>query len=335
MAGTSTADRVASFVEKIDRRLQKDARSNRTMKVTTGSKLRVILKDCGFEKRGSRNIARIEAALTERGIYTQPPLSTPGLDWEQVVYFSRTPSSPTERRLVFPVEHDLETFLVANWDYLFPDLKLVKRQFDVPSGIIDILAKDAAGYVVIELKTDKQDRRLVNQLADYISDVQEWSARKGKHVPVRGIALTAHRSPRMLDQLRAIGRERGCHIDWITYRMEMTLEQVPSEDEAADVARQAEASVTEAQKSDLRGRIDAYSNGEITFEDLTAWVRAHPPSGFASAGVSVTDPTFLAAVEEQVYPQPGTVQEFDAAEDEGVLSPDEVDALYVAAGARS
>lgn len=179
---------------------------------------------------------RISEALAERRVFADPPLSTPGLDWETRIYFRRTPASrdPLTRTARFPAERDLEDFLVANFDYLFPGLRLLDRQYRVDSGQIDLLAQDRDGYVVIELKVADASKDLVHKVDAYMDDVARWVEAKGTGEAVRGIVVTTRVNETMRAQLEAQARADGRRIDWLEYRIDLTLQPVAGSDGTRD-----------------------------------------------------------------------------------------------------
>lgn len=221
-------DKVGRFADRIDAKLRADERSTKTMRVFTDASLRRVVQQAGFERRGSRNLALIEAALKRRGVFADPPLTRPGLDWEERIYFTRTPQEPrsTERRIGFRTERDLEEFLVDNFDLVWPDLRLEGRQWEVQSGKIDLLARDDDGYVVIELKKDRPTKDLVHAVARYIEDVEKWVAERGRSESVRGLIVTGQHDARMHEQLADLALARGHQIDWQMFRLEMVMEPV-------------------------------------------------------------------------------------------------------------
>lgn len=217
---------VERFADRIDAKLRADEASDETMRVFTDASLRRVVQGAGFAKRGSRNLALIEAALAGRGVFADPPLTTPGLDWEQRIYFTRTPPEPRprERRIGFKTERDLETFLVDNFDLVFPDLRLLGRQWETHSGgKVDLMARDGDGYVVIELKKDRPTKDLVYQVAKYIEDVAKWAADRGDEATARGLIVTGQVERRMHQLVRDVAVTRGHQIDWMVYRMEVVL----------------------------------------------------------------------------------------------------------------
>lgn len=226
MAGRATSGkRIERYADKIDAKLRADEDSDTSMQVFTSSYLGQVLEDCGYKKRGSRNLALIQHALVRRDVYPDPPLTAPRLDWKQRIHFTRTPPSrqPEVHRARFPAERDLETFLVANFDYLFPDLTFVDRQYRVQSGQIDILAKDRDGYVVIELKLDKPSDDLVFAVDRYMDDVANWVAKKGAAESVRGLVIAARVDESMREKLEQLAEADGRRIDWMVYEIQFEL----------------------------------------------------------------------------------------------------------------
>ncbi len=129
---------------------------------TTRSKLHVILHDCGWKKRGSENLERIQAAFEEAGTYPEPMLTAPGIDWDQMIYFSREKPDPYfpdwyAPQHAFPTEKSLQRFLVQNFSVIpeFLDLKQPQMEYKLPSELrVDILCRErrSNAYVAIELK---------------------------------------------------------------------------------------------------------------------------------------------------------------------------------------
>ena len=96
-----------------------------------------------------------------------------------------SPLLETER--TFSLEKDLESALRKHIDQLESGLTVIDggMQRKVPSGFIDILARDAAGTaVVIELKAVKAPRDDVAQVLAYMGDIMAETA-----APVRGILV--------------------------------------------------------------------------------------------------------------------------------------------------
>lgn len=230
MAGrTGATQRIERYAAKIDARLRADEQSTTSMRVFTDSSLRQVLKGCGYQKRGSQNLRLIQHALASRDVHPDPALTTPGLDWEQRIYLTRTPPSGDQHveRVRFPAERDLEDFLEANFALLFSGMRLEGRQYEVQSGKIDMLARDADGYVVIELKKGRPGDRLVNQLPRYMDDVSNADIARGGSGVVRGLVVASALDVAMHGRLVAIAAPKGRRIDWWQYRIEFEMESAP------------------------------------------------------------------------------------------------------------
>jgi hypothetical protein len=218
--------RIQRFVDKIDRRLRADEASPKTMRVSTRSHLDVVLRECGFAKRGSRNLALIQEALWSKTVYPSVDLTDLTLPLDQIVYFTRTPiGDKRQRRLRFPVHFGLEQFLVENFDLIFPNLRLVKTEYELPRLKVDMVARDreTRDWVAIELKPDRADRGVVSQIVGYMQGIRAAPPSKRGTAGVRGIVITGQSDPMLQQQVQALADKEGFRLDWLVYRIEMTL----------------------------------------------------------------------------------------------------------------
>ena len=88
-------------------------------------------------------------------------------------------------------EHDTELLIVENWSIIFPELVLIERQYAIPDGVLDILAKDGLGWVVIKLKVDSDLRAMdtaVGQVMRYMKYIE--SKNRNPEKGVRAIIYT-------------------------------------------------------------------------------------------------------------------------------------------------
>ncbi len=118
----------------------------------------------------------------------------------------------------FGLERDLQDALRANIDQLENGLSIADegKERNVPSGRIDILAKDSKGTsVVIELKAGTADRDAVGQILSYIGDLQGDG-----HSAVRGILVAGDFMP------RAIAAARAANVALRKYSFKFSFEQV-------------------------------------------------------------------------------------------------------------
>ncbi len=93
-----------------------------------------------------------------------------------VVEPAELPAAGEDNLRTFSMERDLQTALRASISQLEPGLTVIDggAERGVPSGRIDILARDAAGaFVVIELKAVKAQRDAVAQVLAYMGDLHD------------------------------------------------------------------------------------------------------------------------------------------------------------------
>lgn len=113
-------------------------------------------------------------------------------------------SVPPPDAPVLSLERDLERALRANLAQIEPGLVLADGgvQMAVPSGRIDILARDTAGRpVVIELKAVRAPRDAVAQVLAYMGDIQ---AENGEGAGVRGVLVAPDFDPRAISAARMV-----------------------------------------------------------------------------------------------------------------------------------
>ena len=107
---------------------------------------------------------------------------------------SRAPAEPIGRGID---EKSLETLLVNRLDLLEPGLQLIKRQFSIEFGVIDLLCLDRKrNLVVVELKRPRADSRaVVGQIAAYMGWIRKHMA--GPAQIVRGIIVVGREDKRL------------------------------------------------------------------------------------------------------------------------------------------
>ena len=77
------------------------------------------------------------------------------------------------------LEKDLEDFLEKNMHLIEPGLKFKKRQYQTPTGPLDLLGIASNGdLVVVELKKDRASDRVFGQISRYIGGLMEDKAYK-------------------------------------------------------------------------------------------------------------------------------------------------------------
>ena len=97
-------------------------------------------------------------------------------------------------------EEELEDYLVENLDLIEKGLMLVKRQFSISGGFIDILAKDSKGNMcIIEIKIS-EDKNIVWQSLHYPNEIK-----KEYNSNVRMITVAPEYSTPIYNALKSIG----------------------------------------------------------------------------------------------------------------------------------
>jgi len=81
---------------------------------------------------------------------------------------------------------DLQRWIRSHPAILGEDLALIGEQIPTKTGLVDFLAIDRAGnLVVVELKRDRLPREVLAQALDYASDIAGWDADKVSEVCVK------------------------------------------------------------------------------------------------------------------------------------------------------
>jgi Endonuclease NucS len=224
----SDAARAAKFAASIDRRLQRAAASTTAITDATHSKLSVIVHACGAKKRSSKLMTNLADALLARGIYTDPDITDLRVPLETWVRFSYEPPTPSEvPGLLFPGEYGLERFIALNAPRIegLNGIDIIKTQFEVPGGLVDIVGRDRATgqLVAIELKKGAPDQKLVAQLFNYVRALDGTPVAPDG---VRGVILTGLPDAKLQEYAEHLAADYGYQVDWYLYRVEMTLERV-------------------------------------------------------------------------------------------------------------
>lgn len=129
-------------------------------------------------------------------------------DYDENYYLNCIPSEISCNRFLHSVnyiydmtEKELEDYLVNHIDIIEKDLVYIDRQVKIDGGVLDIIAKDKNNnYVVIELKTNNRDKRLVWQSIHYKTEIDKWFNKEG----VRVITIAPGYTNSNLEYLKAL-----------------------------------------------------------------------------------------------------------------------------------
>lgn len=221
MTNATSVDR---FVDSVDGRLTNGSGPVRHA-------LRVVLRQCGQEKRSARLLTALDAALAERGISARPGLLEPALAYDAPITFSRAARTSWQPGATFPDERSLENFLVAHYRRLpaLKNLKRPRRQYPLPSGQrVDLLFEERGSnaLVVCELKVGISGYGAVSQLFAYIDQLRASPLAAGRKI--KGLIVTGTPDASLEDQIAILAAQRGVEVRWLCYRVEVTFEQVCS-----------------------------------------------------------------------------------------------------------
>jgi hypothetical protein len=116
--------------------------------------------------------------------------------------------------------------LLDNFDRIpaFANLSKPQRQARLERGTVDILCRDKAtnDFVVIELKAREPNKGTLEQLVDYMREI-ERSRAKPANVGVRGIIVSGRPDDRIMNDLPAV----TYRVDWLCYRVGIDVFPMP------------------------------------------------------------------------------------------------------------
>jgi hypothetical protein len=220
----------------------------------TSRTLNSLLDTCGYKSKSDRRLALMQSALGDAGIYSLPPLTSPGRTPGEIIRLSRVPYSTVQLDLFFPSEDYLEQFLLHNFANIqgLKGLRSPKRQFTLPSGDrIDLLFRErrTGNYVVVELKAGSGGRGVLAQLQSYMDELEPIAAKDAK--TVRGVIITSHPNPLLEKQVRLVRERAGVQVDLYCYIASLRLAPlVGPAAQATELPAQSVTLVATAQPSD-------------------------------------------------------------------------------------
>lgn len=221
---SSNDEKIHRFIEGVRKRIRCFEESPRTLKDSVSHRLDVVLHKCGYKRRSQKIVEKLQKAFEAHGVFPQPQIDDMSLDFRQNIYFSR--KKPPERQptgMLFHSEDALEHFVIHNFERIgqFSGLKMVKNQYTLANHRkVDILARDRLNgdYVVIELKRNDADDRILAQMEIYMSEVEKQAAKEG--VGVRGIIITGQKNTYLHEIIKAWEKP----VSWLVYKTAFAVE---------------------------------------------------------------------------------------------------------------
>ena len=108
-------------------------------------------------------------------------------------------------------------------------LRFLNAEVTIAPGCkIDLLAEDkkTGDLVGIELKADEADQGLVAQAGRYMTALKQKAAKDGKP-GARLLIVTGQPDQELQSQVQALADKRGVPTQWLTYKVTVTLQEVP------------------------------------------------------------------------------------------------------------
>lgn len=198
------------------------------------SRLHVVLRKADRDRISRPFLQQLESELAARGIRTYPALSDVTIVRSTRIYFypdSAGFPDPTPRRQLFPDEKQFEHFMLTNYPFLdyFSDaqLSLIGQQVELGSRSerIDLLLERRAApfeLVGVELKHKYPHDGLVGQAGRYIEGLKRIAHTRGI-ANTRLVIITGQADPVSQRAVEEIARQRGARVDWMLYRVQLSL----------------------------------------------------------------------------------------------------------------
>ncbi len=120
----------------------------------------------------------------------------------------------------FTLETELEKQILLNLEAIEAGLRLKGRQYRTGGGVIDILAEDKNGdLVIIELKSGDADIEVLGQILKYMTSVRRESPQKN----LRGIIIAHEFDDLLIDSVKSF---LGNIIKLMQYELKIELREV-------------------------------------------------------------------------------------------------------------
>lgn len=156
-------------------------------------------------------LERLKAANREFGVSIINSEGIPGFETEfnhnpykrtlEETLIAEIETSKNDTSTAYISEKDLEDYVAIDLEVIEEGMKLIKRQVEVPGGIVDILAKDKNGtFCVIELKI-KEDKSIIWQSIHYPTQIKKMY----NVDEVRMLTVTPNYSKSIYDALKSSG----------------------------------------------------------------------------------------------------------------------------------
>lgn len=172
-----TEDKIAKAVAYCRKKLDARPHPPESLSQAPGSRLQVIVKRAGAQRRSTGLLVQLESAFKAAGILTFPPLTDPFLkpsDRVRMLDAHQPLDGLAPQRELFSTEKELEGFIWARREHINAFRKRGLTGFQEQGQLdggrrVDILCKrpSANQLVAIELKAAQPDDRSAGQIQQY------------------------------------------------------------------------------------------------------------------------------------------------------------------------
>ncbi|BBY73578.1 hypothetical protein MPRF_04770 [Mycolicibacterium parafortuitum] len=227
-------DRLVRLVEKTRGRIDAVPETSRSLRHMPKSKLRVLVREAGYERSSDRFLEELGARLRDKKVGFSPELTDPANTPETRIYFfdlNRLNKRFRATRELFKEERDLSRFLWLNKDSLTyakrNNLRILSRETRIATGAtIDLLGVDTKTNELVgfELKAEQGDDRLVGQAAKYMRALKAQAASDGRP-GARLLIVTGQPDDDLAELVQIQAQKFGVKTDWLLYRVQFELSE--------------------------------------------------------------------------------------------------------------
>ena len=222
--------RAALFVDWIDEQLRSDGEISDDGLDQRRMRFSSLLARCDWERRSDQRMLALSAMLSERGIFTTPALTDPGLDATSWIRFGRRlPPLPSQTA---PSEKELINYIHANHRLIEP-LNAYGNRCDKEVALanemrVDLLITDAERRRVLVIEVEKKgdaNREAPLQLLDYMKEFKR--SRLKPEWDIEGMVISEAAKPDHVKSLMALRDLAPGRLHWMTFSMQLQLHVAP------------------------------------------------------------------------------------------------------------
>lgn len=231
----SVETQIDRLVAKTRRRVDDIPQSARLLKHMPRSKLRVLVREAGYQRSSRRLLDELSERFRAAGIDFSPDLLDADTGPDTWIYFfdmRRPVEGLRPARQLFTEESELSRFLWDNKHFLgqaVRHLRLTGREKTMtPGARPDLVAVDTRTreLVAIELKARQPDKGIVAQAAKYMAALKDQAAAEGLR-GARLMIITGQPDPELSELVHVQAEKLGVKCEWFLYSVRFDLSRHP------------------------------------------------------------------------------------------------------------